>query len=223
MAEKLKIESYKDDKFSRKLSEYKFVYNPENIAVTGSVEYSRQQAIGTTSSTNKYSKTNPEKLTLELIFDNTVIWTEDPMLPKPLPVTDEIEKFKDLVYSYNGDLHRPNFLKIIWGKFLFKAQITDFTLNYTSFSSAGEPLRAHVNAGFEAVKNIQARISEEDRHSSDLTHVYTVQEGDSLPILVEKVYGNSALYIKIAKINNLNNFRRLEPGTKLVLPPLEKI
>jgi nucleoid-associated protein YgaU len=56
--------------------------------------------------------------------------------------------------------------------------------------------------------------------SADMTHMITVVEGDTLPQLAEKIYGDSSYYEQVAAYNNLNKFRNLKPGSQLIFPPI---
>ncbi|MCK5703624.1 MAG: LysM peptidoglycan-binding domain-containing protein, partial [Cyclobacteriaceae bacterium] len=58
--------------------------------------------------------------------------------------------------------------------------------------------------------------------SPDLTHFKIVKEGETLPLIAKKIYGDSKYYLEIARVNNINNFRRLKTGQQLVLPPIDK-
>jgi len=51
--------------------------------------------------------------------------------------------------------------------------------------------------------------------------VRIVAPGDSLPLMCYRIYGDSRYYIQIAKFNRLNDFRNLQPGTRISFPPLE--
>ncbi|MBC7861958.1 MAG: LysM peptidoglycan-binding domain-containing protein [Bacteroidia bacterium] len=56
-----------------------------------------------------------------------------------------------------------------------------------------------------------------------LPYTHTVVEGDTLPDLSEKIYGDSSYYVQVAAYNNLNKFRNLKTGTTLVFPPLAEL
>lgn len=61
--------------------------------------------------------------------------------------------------------------------------------------------------------------------SADITKLVDVIEGDSLPNLVYHVYGRNddGLVNSIAKFNQLDKFRDLQPGTQLIFPPIDSI
>ena len=47
-----------------------------------------------------------------------------------------------------------------------------------------------------------------------------VQEGDTLPLLCERIYRDGAHYPMVARFNGLTDFRSLKPNTVLHFPPL---
>ena len=47
-----------------------------------------------------------------------------------------------------------------------------------------------------------------------------VEEGDTLLILSERVYGTPDYAELLAEYNNLNKFRHLKSGTVIVFPPI---
>jgi nucleoid-associated protein YgaU len=75
---------------------------------------------------------------------------------------------------------------------------------------------------FKEFKEEDLRVAEENNASPDLTHVRVVKDGDSLPLMCYRIYGDARYYMDVARTNGLVNFRSLTPGTKLVFPPFDK-
>jgi nucleoid-associated protein YgaU len=48
-----------------------------------------------------------------------------------------------------------------------------------------------------------------------------VKEGDTLPMLAYEVYGDSAYYLELARVNGLDDFRNLKAGDRIFFPPVE--
>jgi nucleoid-associated protein YgaU len=93
-------------------------------------------------------------------------------------------------------------------------------LNYTLFKSSGVPLRARAEMKFLGfVSTEEGRLSA-NRSSPDLSHSVLVTAGDTLPLLCQRIYGDSRYYPEVAAFNGLREFRRLVPGTRLNFPPL---
>ena len=54
------------------------------------------------------------------------------------------------------------------------------------------------------------------RHEGELRGV-----GVLLPLLTREIYGTEAYYLRVAQVNNLDDFRNLTPGQVLFFPPLD--
>lgn len=215
---KLKITAYKKNDFTGKVGEYVLKFNPSSIQHNYSVAYDRRQAFGSSGSDNKYKYSEPETISFELIFDDTIVTEQD----TSYEVDKDIKEFKKLVFTYNGNIHRPNYLLLSWGEFIFKGQISKLNFSYTAFTPDGKALKAKANITFIQVVNTKTRLASESKSSPDLTHIYTIKEGDTLPNLSYKVYNDPNFYLELAELNNLSNFRNLKAGDKIFLPPLEK-
>jgi nucleoid-associated protein YgaU len=66
------------------------------------------------------------------------------------------------------------------------------------------------------------RVATAQDQSPDLTHVRLLRAGDSLPLLCHRIYGDAARCVQVAQANGLDSFRELEPGTRVVFPPLQR-
>lgn len=232
---KLKIKAYSDERFTEEISEgeFKSLLNPEKYTFNYKIlQNNSNQASGTSSSAARFNKVPPENLELEFIFDRTGVVVEygststaaDDKVFKDEGngIIDDIEIFKRIVFDYNGDNHRPNYLVISWGTLLFKGTLTEMNITYKLFKPDGLPLRATVIAKFNGFVEDNLRIARENNSSPDLTHVRMVKEGDTLPLMTFRIYGNPKYYLEVAKANRLANFRKLKAGQMIVFPPIEK-
>ena len=48
--------------------------------------------------------------------------------------------------------------------------------------------------------------------------LYTVEKGDSLSLIAEKVYNDKNMWHKIRDANKIENVNNLQPGTQLIIP-----
>jgi hypothetical protein len=136
-------------------------------------------------------------------------------------VQEKVERFQT-VTGYNGNIHRPNYLKIGWGTLTIKrCVLKSASIAYKLFKSSGVPLRAVITASFSDNSDDQTRVAMAQDESPDLTHFRVVKAGDSLPSLCTEVYGDPHLYLRVAQANRLDDFRNLVPGMRLRFPPLE--
>lgn len=217
---KLKIFSYPDADRKSSDANMEVLVNPESYSQKITVKFSEKQAPGTTAKMPKFSKMEPQKLDFELLFDSTGVING--VRDETNGVESELAKFKKLVLEYKGDKHRPRFLSIYWGTLKFDCCLESLDITYKLFRSDGLPLRALAKVGFIGSMDDTKRVNKENSQSPDLTHVRTVNEGDTLPLLSFQIYGDSKYYIEVAKANGLNDFRNLKTGQKIKFPPIEK-
>lgn len=212
----LQIEAYADKKFSSKKGTFKARINPETYTRNLSVSYSRRQAQGTASTSVKYDKSPPQELSFDLVFDATGVIKKSPPNLKA-----ELQQFQDLVYTYKGGIHKPSYLKLIWGDALnFQCVLTNMSITYKLFRPDGSPIRADVKVTFTNFEDPDSISKKEKRQSPDMSHLVTIVAGDTLPALSYRIYGSTQYYLQVAKFNQLDNFRDLKPGTTVTFPPL---
>ncbi|MCE4564234.1 LysM peptidoglycan-binding domain-containing protein [Maribellus sp. CM-23] len=232
---KLQIKAYSDEQFNNEVAngEFRTLLNPEKYVFKYKVEQNSQQASGTSSSAPRYNRTPPEDLDLEFIFDRTGVLLNygDPStasddhlsVDEGVGIADDVDQFKRVVFDYNGDEHRPNYLIITWGALLFKGVLTEMDITFKLFKSDGTPLRATATAKFKGFIEDNLRVALENNNSPDLTHVRVVTEGDTLPLMTFRIYGDSKYYLEVAKVNKITNFRKLKVGQQIFFPPIEKV
>jgi hypothetical protein len=211
--------------------------NPNSYTLSHQLHYTYSQGQGFSSSEAVYSNSEPITLQFDFLFDGTgVVPPPSELGDIPLVgaiasalsgdtafnVMDEIQKFNRLVYDYDGEIHRPRQVLLVWGTLVFPCVLTSVNYRFTLFKPDGTPLRAVASCGFrEAVPDAQ-RVRAENPSSSDLTHLREVKEGDSLALLTYRIYGNAELYLEVARVNKLINFRRLRVGSRVAFPPVDK-
>lgn len=230
---KLQIKAYSDEQFSEEVSEgeFKTLLNPENYTFKYKIEQNDDQAPGTSSSAPRFNKALPEDLDLEFIFDRTGVITnygapgssdDKTFKDEGGGVIEDVEKFKKVVFDYNGDEHKPNYLIISWGTLLFKGSLTEMDITFKLFKADGTPLRAVAKAKFKGFVEDDLRVAMENNSSPDLTHLRIVKEGDTLPLMTYRIYGDSKYYLEVAKSNRISNFRKLRVGQEILFPPIKK-
>lgn len=231
---KLQIKAYSDEQFSEEVAdgEFRSLLNPETYKFSYKIEQNDDQASGTSAASPRFNKALPEDLELEFMFDRTGIITDygapgtaDDRTYKDegSGIIDDIEKFKKVVFDYNGDEHKPNYLIISWGTLLFKGTLSEMEITFKLFKSDGTPLRAVASARFKGFVEDDLRVAKENNSSPDLTHVRIVKEGDTLPLMSFRIYGDSKYYLEVAKANQISNFRKLKVGQKIFFPPIRKV
>lgn len=209
--------------------------NPGSYTMNQLLSYSRHQGQGASASVAHFSDSPPVNLTFEFLFDGTGVVPEPSELgdvplvgaiasalsgPKKFVVKDEIDKFDNLVYRYEGSVHRPRPLLLVWGGLVFSCVLSSVSYRFTLFKPDGTPLRVVAACTFcESIPDA-VRVRKENPMSPDLTHQRDVRDGDTLPVLVNEIYGKPELYLEVARANRLFNFRKLRSTSRLSFPPL---
>ncbi|MDF2934399.1 MAG: LysM peptidoglycan-binding protein [Chryseobacterium sp.] len=234
---KVTIQTYKDNSFGEKQSVvFTALINPTGFSLTHKVEYNTERKEGANATNSQFVKKSPQTLQLEFLFDGTGVTEansgnklinkiKEGLGKNPFSKTaveKQLEDFYKATGDFNGTIHKPYTVIVTWGKFKFEGSLTEFTIDYKLFNKDGSPLRAIGKATFlESISDELAALMA-NKNSPDLTHKRTVQDGDTLPLMTERIYGDSKYYLEVAKVNGLINFRQLKPGSELYFPPLEK-
>jgi len=225
--QKLKLIAFPSSEFkdSEKGEEYTVLINPENYNEKISIEWDDKQASGTSNKNRKFKSIKPSDLEIQIVFDGTGIIPDAPKNEENeiASAKEQINKFEEIVLNYDGDHHKPNHVMVLWGDLIFKGVLADISYEYKLFKPDGTALRVIAKVTFNTTIEDKLRAAKENQSSPDLTHVRLVLEGDTLPLMTKRIYGDSKYYLEIAKVNQLTNFRKLTPGQSLLFPPLEKL
>lgn len=239
--QKLTIDTYKDSSYSNKINSNAFtvLINPTGFSLTRKNELNQDTSMGSSESNLKFNKALPSELKLEFLFDGTGVAKASSGSGIPnkkikdvlnkidffskKAVSDQLADFYVATGDYDGTIHKPYNVEITWGEFQYKGMLSEFTIDYKMFNNDGTPLRALGKATFNGSVSQELEALRVKKNSPDLTHKRTVLAGDTLPLMTEKIYGDSKYYLEVAKVNNLINFRQLIPGQELFFPPIEKI
>lgn len=218
--EKLKIHVYKTSKRTagEKINTVEVMFNPQQYSQNYENNFSEAQGLNTASSEPAYVNTASEDLSLEFVIDGTNVYPET--TKSGITVKERVEQFIKLTAKMDGDIHQPPFLKIEWGDLIFDCRLRSVNIVYSLFSGDGKALRAKLNTVFISDISYEKQNHIVKKSSPDLSHNRVVVGGDSLPIMAHKIYGDPALYLRLAKINNLDNFRAIKPGTDIKFLPL---
>lgn len=215
---KMRIEAYITADYSGLPADYFTVmFNPNTYAQKYEVEYHDRQGQGDSGSPQVFGKIKPQEYTFEFLFDGTGTAVEK------VDVQETVENFLAVTGKHDGEIHRPKYLKLVWGALISKCVLKSAETTYTLFKPDGYPLRAKIKATFAENIEDTLRVAEERNSSPDLTHVRVVRAGDHLSTMCQRMYGDPKYYLQVAAFNQLTNFRRLEEGQHLSFPPLKAL
>lgn len=214
----MRITGYTDSKFQKAFSgsPYILMMNPDKVKRQRTIDYSDTQSPGSSAPSQKYTRTPIDKLNFDIVIDCTGV-----VDGKRTDMAQEIAALEKIIFIYNGDIHRPNFVKVQWGKSLiFKGVLSSFDISYTLFRPDGSPVRAKLSLGFTEYTDPETVQLEDNDHSPDVSHLVTVVEGVTLPQLCQNIWNDEKYYIQVARYNGLNKFRNLKGVEKLIFPPI---
>ncbi len=215
--EPMQISGFSDENYQNSIgTPYEVMINPETVKLQRSIDYNEQQPPDSSSTAQKYKHTSSDKLSFDIVIDCTGIVDS-----KRTNMAQEMTALENIVFVYQGKIHRPNYVQIIWGKnTMFQGVLNTMDTSYTLFRPDGSPLRAKVSLTFSQYLS-PALISKKDADESpDLTHLVTVTDGLTLPQMCMQVWNNENYYIQVAKFNGLNKFRDLKGVSTMAFPPI---
>lgn len=228
---KLKIEAYADRDRRDKRGEFEAMFNPTTLTQTFGVEYEPASEASGATHEARFVRKKPADLSLKLLLDGTGVDTIGlvTLFGGGKTVSKRIEEFLALAYLVNGETHEPSFLWVKWGEWGtelggtgFKCRLKSVAVAYQSFNRDGSPLRAELDLSLVSDDEHRNQLRIAGLASPDVTHSRVVRVGDALPMLVRAVYGSARHVAAVARANDLDQFRTLEPGRELVFPPLER-
>lgn len=201
----------------KEIEPFELMLNPETVTVKSAICYTKQEGSGS-------GKNNPPKYSyqpLKQIDIAPFIIDVTGAIPGTMgllhaDMVEVIDHLEDVVYNITDDDKPPTIL-VEWGKTSYKTQLTSMDVKYTLFDSDGEPLRAEITLNLQEFPD-DSHPSFGPTLSEDNVQVIIVEDGQTLPGLCQKVYGDPSLYQKVAEYNELDSFYSLEPGQPLLFP-----
>ena len=225
---KITIHSYSDRNYTASSEDVsrRFIIpiNPESFTKNYKIEVDQRRGHGNQGTDPRFKSTVPEQLRLEFILDGTgTLEGYKYIADDKKEVKDQLQAFLSSVYDFEGEIHRPRFLKLFWGEDMkFPCILSNLDITYSLFNPDGTPLRVKINATFLNYLAQQARTAKERQSSPDLTHYRKGTAGDRLDLLTHKIYNDSKYFLQVAKANGLTSLSNLQPGIDLYFPPFDK-
>jgi hypothetical protein len=231
MLEKMRMDGFgSPDFFSGYLGTFFVQINPESFVRNYTISYREEIAAGKEGTQSQYNYTQPQVMDIEFLLDATgVVPSNGIPAPSdlvsavaPLEMMAKIALLKRVVYNYVGDAHEPPFVKLTWALETFRCRLQSLNITYKLFKPDGTPLRALIKCSFKEYIPDNENAAVTLATSPDLTHIRIAKQGDSLPLMCYTIYGDESLYLEVARVNNLTNFRKLEDGQRIFFPPIQK-
>jgi LysM repeat protein len=221
----LKIIAYDSPSGGKKRSEigeFVVVFNPNTFSIANTIQYKQPKTKGQAGGDPQFEKIPPLQFSVDFTIDGTGVGPDRSAAKGNADyVKNQIKKLREVTgCNINGDIHRPNFLAVLWGGFYIECVLTTLNVVYNLFDKEGSPLRAKLTCSF--LERIGAgKDGRQSRlESPDLTKYLVIKAGDTLDLIADDYYDDPSWYLQLARANKLKNFRKLVPGTRLILPPI---
>ncbi len=185
-------------------------FNPKEYTVSKSVSWNQHKGSATDFPNLQFTTGQPKKLKVDLFFDGY----EDKK-----SVRGDCEKLIKLAEMDSG-LHRPPKCKFTWENEKFEGVVDNVSVKYTMFLSGGTPVRATASVSMSAGNPTRKEKSGSPNESPDYAKLHTLRRGETLHALAEAEYDDPAEWRRIADANGIDNPMELQPGMRLLIPPI---
>lgn len=189
------------------------LFNPTEYQLTRANQFSEVAVPGLAAPPLQFIRGTARSLTMQLFFD-----TYDPVdqrVPQASDVRDYTQKIINLL-EVDSELHAPPICLFNWGSLSFVGVLESANQTFTMFLSTGIPVRATMDVSMKEVGREQGSKLQ----SADFTKRYVVKRGDTLSSIAGAKFGDPTLWRPIAKENDLDNPRSIQPGQVLVIPAI---
>ena len=232
---KMLIVAYTDKTMQDKIpspSTFYIPINPESIKRDYRSSYEERRGHGNQGTDPRYVNSHPEQISLDFTLDGTQSiegYVYQQQISSPVgpttnnyqSVSEQINALKNIIYTINKDTHKPNHLKLFWGKdFVFPCILTNLNINFTLFDREGNALRAKINATFKKYIEPKSREIGQGNQSPDISHVRIAKQGDRLDLMTYRIYNTSQYVLQVASANGLSTIRNIGAGTEIYFPPI---
>lgn len=185
--------------------------NPEQVKISKQITYEADNTLGKEKKATRYRHHDPADLSFDFFLDDTGVVPGQKKNMKTL-----IGELENALYKTNAESHEPGYAKVVWGTLIFHGRMKSLSYDYTLFAPNGTPLRAKVSLAFIGHFDKDATV----KNSPDVSRTLTIKSGDKLSTLCQQIYNDASYCADIARQNNLQQFRNIHPGLKVMFPPL---
>lgn len=197
------------------------LFNPKEYSIDRDTEYAEVAIPGLESPVLQYVRGGGDRMTFELFLDVTDT-LQDGQVVTGQSVRELFVKPLERLMQQNEQLHAPPPVAILWGRevVMQSAVAKSLSVKYTLFDTNGLPVRATANLTMREHRSASAQLAESRQESPDKTNVAIVRQGDTLPAIAFREYGEAALWRAIAVANQRSNPLDLVPGEELLVPKI---
>jgi Contractile injection system tube protein/LysM domain len=188
-----------------------FKFNPTEYQLQKGNTFAEIAIPGLESPPIQFIRGASEKMTTDVLVD-----TSDTLEDVRAKYVDNLRGLMNL----NRELHAPPIVRFVWDTEIFRGVLESLNVTYILFTPKGVPLRAKLSLGLKEYRPVKIQLKGNPTSSPNFDKTYVVQRGDTLSGIAFAVYHDASVWREIARNNNIEDPRTLDPGTVLQLPSL---
>lgn len=175
-------------------------------------------------------KIEPSQLTIkELWFDTSETRDSNGRLRDVSEYTDRLMEYAEITAAKYANFKTaetasapPPKVAFQWGSFRFLGVIESLNVKFVLFARDGTPIRARVsNLKMREFRHRKAYPRQNPSSGGGPTErIWRVTEGERLDMIAAHIYGDAALWRRIARHNDLMDPLAIHPGQTLRIPPI---
>lgn len=220
MEDTLKIISYKDAERKSKLGTFECFVSPISIRLQRRNNFGTLNVVNGTIPLTGFANGGINTMEVSILLDGTGAYASKN--DEPIEVIQQLTDLMENTVIYNGSIHQPPFLKVIWGTLpIFLCRAASIDVDYKTFNSEGVPVQANVNLVFIEDVDQELAKNQANKQSPDLFHQHKVADDESLALISYNYYSDTKHIRLIASANKLDNLYAIYPGQTLIIPPLK--
>jgi hypothetical protein len=196
-------------------------FNPTEYSIDRETTFAEVAIPGLDAPVLQYVRGNGDRMTFELFLDVTDTM-KDGQVETGQSVRDLfVEPLQHLLLQHE-ELHAPPPVRVLWGNTIVmqSAVATSLSVKYVLFDTEGLPVRATANLTLREHHSAADQLGDRRLESPDLTNVATIRQGDTLPAIAFREYGDARQWRQIGVANDLSNPLALTPGEQIVVPKI---
>ena len=198
------------------------LFNPTEYTFERTNSYKATPVPGLGSPLLQFVNGELDQLSMELFLDDYTD-REGPtsLLQKEKdPLAKRLRDISQLL-EIDRDLHAPPPVRFNWGPMEFSAVIEKLGRKVTMFHPDGSPARAALAITFKEYRTLRQQIEDPRRESADKTKRRVVVGREALWWIAHREYDDAGEWVRIARANDLDDPRDIQPGDWLTVPPIE--
>jgi hypothetical protein len=222
-----------------KIESLEVQFNPTDLAFSKTAQFAEIAIPGLDQPVLQFIRGGTETLTVELFFDTT----DEGMGQGAKSVTELTDKFYQLV-KQNPETHAPPRCRFSWGAvgveakpvqgealgplakgkevskapFWFTGIVESVDRKFLLFSPEGVPLRARLTVKMREYQTVEQMVAK--LQSADHTKARVLKRRERLDQISANEYDTPTEWRRIAEANDIEDPRRVSPGTILQVPPM---